>query len=137
MRCRDLMTTTVHACPGTATAYRCAQLMKNENLGFVPIVDAAQRLIGVVTDRDLAVRVLAAARPATVEVRKIMTADVVTCEPDDELALAEERMAERRIARIVVVGPYLRCLGVLSLSDVLRVEESRRVGEVLRTVTSR
>jgi CBS domain-containing protein len=137
MRCRDLMTTTVHSCRDTETAYRCAQLMRRENVGFVPVVDAEQRLVGVVTDRDLAVRVLATARAPTTELRDIMTTDMATCEPDEELREAEQRMAQRRVSRIVVMSPFRRCLGVLSLSDVVRVEESRRAGELLRSVTAR
>jgi CBS domain-containing protein len=137
MRCRDLMTTTVHACLDTVTAYRCAQLMKNESVGFVPVVDTGQHLLGVVTDRDLTVRVLAAARPSTVELREIMSADVVTCDPDEDLTVAEQRMTDRQVSRLVVVGPFRRCLGVLSLSDILRVEESGRASEVMRRLAAR
>jgi CBS domain-containing protein len=131
------MTTTIHVCRDTDTAYRCAQLMKNEKIGFVPVVNRDHHLVGVVTDRDLVVRVLAAARPPTTELCKIMTTECVTCEADEELRTAEQRMIDRRVSRIVVVEAFGRCVGVLSLADVLRVEESRRAAEVLRAVATR
>ena len=137
MRCRDLMTTTVHACRESDTVKRCGELMRDERIGFVPVLDGEQHVVGVVTDRDLAIRVLAADWPPTTRVRQVMTPDVVTCRPDDEIRVAEERMTTRLVTRVPIVDSSRRCVGILSLADVFRVEESRRAGDVLRAVAAR
>jgi CBS domain-containing protein len=111
--------------------------MKHQNVGFVPVIDATGRLVGVVTDRDLAVRVLSEGRSATTELWRIMTKEVVTFAADDDLREAEAGMIARQVSRVVITGPHGRCLGVLSISDIVRVEESRRSGQVMRGIAAR
>ncbi len=137
MRCADLMTSTVHTCREDATAAECARLMGERSIGFVPVVDADGRVVGVVTDRDLAVRVLGAGRPPRTRLAEVMTARLVTASPHDDLREVERAMADARISRIVVTGPSRRCLGIVSLSDIARVEEGSRAAGVLRAVSAR
>lgn len=131
------MVTSISTCRLETTAAECARLMGEDGIGFVPVLDARDTLAGVVTDRDLAVRVLGAGRGGETPLSQVMSIAVVTCRPDDELAVAEERMSEARVCRVVMVDGRRRCLGVLSLSDIARVEESGRVGRVLRAVSLR
>ena len=106
-------------------------------LGFLPVVDADKQVIGVITDRDLAIRVLADDLPGDTPVGQVMTQDVRICRPDDELQAAEWKMSTTRKSRLVVADDEGRCLGVLSLSDVAQADSRSRAGGVLRAVTRR
>jgi CBS domain-containing protein len=131
------MKTKVITCREEDSLYRCAQLMKEWRIGLLPVVDRGQRVVGVVTDRDIVVRAIAENRPLVTEARSIMTRDIVASGPEDELWVAEERMGSARKSRILVVDADHRCLGVISLSDVSQSEEGLRSGELLQRVTRR
>ena len=137
MRCRELMTKNVAVCSEADTAEWCAQLMRDRKVGFVPVVDADGRVSGLVTDRDLALRVVGEGRAAVTPLGAIMTRDVRVCRPEDDLQLAEERMATLRKSRLVVVDDFGRCLGVISLSDVAQADSRSHAGDVLYAVTQR
>src|SRR5262252_8634335 len=94
MKCEEVMLNHVHSCSETATAQQCARLMKAHNIGFVPVVDDQKRVVGVITDRDLALRLVAEGRPATDPISELMTfRDLLTCKPDEDIEVLEERMA--------------------------------------------
>jgi CBS domain-containing protein len=131
------MSSHVHICRETDTAVQCAHIMRRANIGFVPVVNAEASVVGVVTDRDLALRILAAGKPSTTRVQDVMTREVVSCMPDEEIAIAEDRMARAQVSRIVVTGAFSRCIGVISLSDVTRLAESGQMGRVFLDVVAR
>lgn len=137
MKCGDLMKTHVITCRETDTVHWSAQLMRDWKIGFLPVVDAKKRLTGVLTDRDLAVRVLADDRPFFTEAAQIMSANPVVCRSDEALSVAEERMTGARKSRIPVVDESGGVIGVISLSDVAQAEGRRRAGEILQEVTRR
>jgi CBS domain-containing protein len=135
MRCRDVMLTFVYRCEPSFTAAECARLMRDERIGFVPVVDNTEKVIGVVTDRDLAIKVLATGKPSSTPVGEVMSsAGLVTCRADDDLQAAEEKMARTKKGRILVLDEAGHCVGVISLSDIARVEEPRRSGDLFRRV---
>jgi CBS domain-containing protein len=136
MLCREAMTSHVFSCCDGDPADTCAQLMRDRDVGFVPVLDAVERPVGIVTDRDLAMRVLAERRPGDTPLYVFMTRDVLTCRPEDDLRVAEATMTTARKSRLVVVDEAGRCVGVLSLSDVARADRSR-AGAVLRGVSDR
>ena len=115
------------------TAVDGARLMASYDFGMVPIVDADQRLVGVVTDRDLVVRVLAKGLdPRTVDLVAIATTkNIATIDPDGSLREAEDLMAQHRVKRLPVVdGDAL--VGVVALGDVAVTSDSpREVGEAV------
>jgi CBS domain-containing protein len=127
----------VSRCHEADTVTECARMMREQNIGFVPVVDADEQVVGVVTDRDLALRVLAEGKAGPTLVSEVMTRDVRVCHPEDRIQAAERRMAETRKSRLVVVDESGRCLGVISLSDVAQVESRRRAGGVLQAITTR
>ncbi len=136
MLCRDVMKPNVFSGRDGDAVYACAQLMRDRGIGFVPVLDAEGRPIGIVTDRDLATRVLAERRPGDTPLYVIMTRDVLTCRPEDDLRVAEEIMTTARKSRILVVDAAGKCVGVVSLSDVAQADRAR-AGAVLRAVASR
>jgi CBS domain-containing protein len=137
MRCEELMTTEVRVL-GPARAVRdAARVMRDFNIGFVPICDDSQSLVGVLTDRDVTVRVVAEDRPVDTAVEEVMTEEVVTCRPEDDLARAEELMRVNQKARLVCVDEAGRVAGVISYADIAQYEDERRAGELLGDITER
>ena len=115
------------------TPMDAARLMASYDFGVVPIVDPDRRLVGVVTDRDIVIRVLASGLdPQTVELGDIATnKNLVTIGPDDTVAEARERMATNRIKRLPVVKAG-ELVGVIALGDVAVTSASaREVGETV------
>lgn len=139
MKCEDVMLTLVFKCDETSTVAECAQLMRDEQLGFVPVLDKQFNVVGVVTDRDLAVRVVAEGLDLSSPVTEVMSrGPFLSCAPEDDLHQLEQRMAETKKARALVKAPDGSLLGVISLSDIAQCERSAaRTGKLLREVTRR
>ena len=137
MRCREVMGKDLAVCQEGDTVADCAQVMRDRKIGFVPVVDGGGQVSGVVTDRDLALRVLAEKRGTGTPVSVIMTRDVRVCHPWDSLRAAERRMAEVRKSRLVVVDEDGRAVGVISLSDVAQSDTRALAGHVLYEITRR
>jgi CBS domain-containing protein len=137
MRCREVMSKMVVVCQEGDTVADCARLMRDRNIGFVPVVDGGDQVSGIVTDRDLALRVVADERGPDTPVSAVMTRDVRVCHPWDTLRAAERKMAEVRKSRLVVVDEDGHCAGVISLSDVAQTETRALAGHVLYEITQR
>jgi len=137
MRCGDVMKQDIVWCWGTEPVSQVALRMRDHGVGFVPVVDGSGRVVGTITDRDLAIRVLANESSPRMPVESVMSTRVLTCKPWDPLAHAEERMMRYKKSRIVCVDEWDRPVGVISLSDVADVERGMRSGEVLRSITQR
>ncbi len=137
MLCRDVMKKKVHVCHENDTVERCAQIMRDRNIGFLPVVDAEGLVCGLVTDRDLAVRILAEGRDPRTEVTAVMTRDVRVCQAKEPLRTAERKMAAVRKSRLVVVDDRHRCVGVISLSDIAQADSRPLAGHLLYEVTQR
>ena len=135
MRVNELMSGP-KCCSETDSVRRCATLMKEQSIGFVPICDDDGKPIGAVTDRDLAIRVLAEGRSADETISAFMTRDTVFCSADDDVEDAERLMRERRKSRIMVCDEQGRLVGVVSLADVADVESSRTIGQTFQQVKS-
>jgi CBS domain-containing protein len=138
MRCRDVMLNLVYTCPENGSVLECARKMRDEKIGFIPVTSADGKLVGVLTDRDITVRVVAENKPFTIPVKEVMSiGELVTCTPDDDLVFLEKRMASEKKSRAVVLEKG-QLVGVISLSDIARAETSaRRTGALLRDVTQR
>jgi CBS domain-containing protein len=116
MKVREAMTREVKvAAPGDTLA-QAAQTMAEADIGFLPIADG-DRLVGTLTDRDIAVRGVAAGKGPDALVREAMTADVRYCFEDEDLAEAAQNMGELQVRRLPVLNREKRLVGVLSLAD--------------------
>lgn len=115
-----------------------AQVMREHNTGFLPVVDAYSKVVGVLTDRDITLRVTAEDLPASsTRVEDVMSRDVVACRPDDDVRRCEALMATHRKSRLPVCDEEGRLVGVISLSDVAQCDRSLEVGATLREITGR
>ena len=120
MRARDIMTREPECCRPDQTARDAARVMRDRDCGCVPIVDDGGSVIGIVTDRDLAVRGIAMGKESTTKLNDLMTPAASCCGPDDDLRDVEQRMAELQIRRIPIVDTSGRCLGIISQADIAR-----------------
>jgi CBS domain-containing protein len=138
MKCRELMTPHPSTCTPQATVQAAALIMSEEDVGIVPIVDPeTNRLVGVVTDRDLCLDVVAAGKhPETLRVDSIVHGPPVTCHADDDIALCFRRMEQAQVRRIPIVDDGGLCVGIIAQRDiVLQVAEPERVSTLLREIS--
>jgi len=108
-------------CTPSASTVEAARIMKDEDVGIVPVVEdaASRKLVGVVTDRDLCLQVIAEDRqPSKVKVEVCMTQNPVTCSPDDDLEDLMDLMEEHQVRRIPIVEKGGKLVGIVSTADV-------------------
>src|SRR5215207_7489171 len=119
MKARDIMTRDPACVTETDTAQQVAQLMADNDCGCLPVIDGrtSDRVIGVVTDRDLAVRGIARGRSPDTPVRDLMTPTASCCSPDADLQDVERVMADRQIRRVVVADADGCACGIISQAD--------------------
>jgi CBS domain-containing protein len=138
-KCSDVMTESLVYSSPEDTVSHVAQLMKMEDIGPVLIVDNedSRRLVGIVTDRDLALKVVAEGRdPQTTKVEEVMTRKLITCRPDDDVESAMKAMAQYQLRRIPVVDEDNRLVGIISQADVAtRVDEPEKTAEVVKEIS--
>jgi CBS domain-containing protein len=138
MQCKDLMKRDVECLLLAHTAQVAAQRMRLMNVGFLPVCNEAMQVLGTLTDRDLALRLVALDLPASsTTVDELLTPGAVACHPEDEIGGAARLMADRRVSRILVVDDEGVLVGVISLSDIARLEAGPSAAETLRQVADR
>lgn len=137
MRCEDIMSRPVSCVRDTETVQAAAGLMEKENVGFLPVCAEPGHVVGVLTDRDIALRVAAPnIEAATTPVGRVMSREVVSCHETDTIEEASRLMARTKKSRILVVDARGKPAGVISLADLARVEEPF-VTRTIRQVASR
>lgn len=127
MKARDIMTENPATITPETPAREAARLMETHDVGSLPVVEGTERrLVGVVTDRDLALRVLGRGESPEVQVREVMSGNVHCCKAEDSLDEVENAMARNQVRRIPIVDDNNRVLGVVAQADLAR--ERRAVG---------
>ena len=138
-KCKDVMTQNPVCCLPTDTVSKAAQLMKDEDVGSIPVVEDEQtmKLIGIVTDRDLALQVVAPERDASsTQVEDVMTYEVVTCRASDDVQKAVDAMAQHQLRRMPVIDGDHRIVGIISQVDVAtRVDRSEEIAEMVKEIS--
>jgi CBS domain-containing protein len=138
-KCSDVMTKNPVACLPEDTAAKAAQLMKSVDVGSIPVIESkhTNKLVGIVTDRDLALRVVADNHTAdAVTVGDVMTHEVVTCHIDDNIEMAVEAMAQNQLRRIPVVDANQKLVGIISQADVAtRIDQANETAEMVKEIS--
>ena len=131
---REAMTASPRAVQVSTSTVEAAQLMASENVGSLPVVEG-NRLVGMVTDRDLVLEVVAKERdPATTTVGEICSRNPVTVRAEEPLDDALQRMAKEQVRRVPVVeGEEL--VGIVSQADVARLADSQATGELVEEIS--
>ena len=139
MNCREVMTENPVCCLPTDTVSMAARVMRREAVGPVPVINDEQskQLIGIVTDRDLAIRVVAEARdPNHTMVSDVMTSTIFACRPEDNLSTAIKAMEVNQIRRIPVVEEDGKIAGIISQGDVaVRIHEPEMTAEMVEEIS--
>ena len=137
--CGEVMTKDPVCSLPNNTVKKVAQLMKRGNIGSVPIVEDEQTrtLVGIVTDRDLALKIVAKGRDAnTTKVEKVMTRQVVTCRAEDDVQKALDVMAKNQLRRIPIVDDDNRIVGIIAQADVAtRVNQPEITATVVKEIS--
>ena len=121
MKAQDIMTANPVCCTPADSVMDVALAMREHDCGCVPIVDPESGvLVGVITDRDLAVRGLAAGRGAQARVGELMSEMPSCCSEEDDVSVVERLMSERQVRRVPVVDGEGCCIGIVSQADVAR-----------------
>ncbi|MBI4212418.1 MAG: CBS domain-containing protein [Deltaproteobacteria bacterium] len=117
--CGQIMTSNPVCCVGNDTIEYVAQCMRNYDVGPILIVEnnLTKKLIGIVTDRDIALKMAEGLNPKTTPVSQVMTRNIVSCQEEDTIADALQVMADHRIRRIPVLDNANHLVGIISQSD--------------------
>jgi CBS domain-containing protein len=131
MRVQDVMTRNVKSCQPEATVDQAAMMMWDYDCGVLPVVDSDGRVMGMITDRDIAIAASTRGRLTTqIKVGEVMSGNVYACAEDEDIKSALHTMRRERVRRLPVINREGKLAGILSINDiVLRAEESR-VGRV-------
>ena len=131
---REAMTSNPASVEPRTTAAEAARTMKSEDVGSLPIVEDG-RLVGVVTDRDLAIRILAEDKSTDTPVGEIASKDVVTVDPQQSLEEAARLMAEHQVRRLPVTEEDGKLVGILAQADVAQAGDDSLTGEVVQQIS--
>ncbi len=138
-KCSDVMTPDPVCCTPDDGILRIAQIMKQQDVGSVPVVESAQsrRLVGIVTDRDLVVKVLAEGRGIEGStVAAAMTGNPASCQETDDVDRAVKLMSERQVRRMPIVDAEGRLVGIIAQADVAtRVNRDHKTGELVEAIS--
>ena len=134
-RIRDIMTSNPSTVEPDKTVVDAARIMKQEDAGVVPVTENG-RLTGMVTDRDIAIRVVAEGRdPQSTPVREVASKDLVTVDPQQDLDEALRLMAQHQVRRLPVVEEDGRLVGVVAQADVARHGDDTQTGQVVQEIS--
>ena len=137
--CGDVMTKNPVCCHPDDTVAKAAKLMKSENVGSVPVVEdeKTRKLVGIVTDRDLALKVVAKALDAKATmVAAVMARKVVTCRAEDDVQKAVDAMSEHQLRRIPIVDGDNKIVGIIAQADVAtRVNQPAKTAEMVKEIS--
>jgi CBS domain-containing protein len=135
----QVMTKQPTSCVASETVEKVAQQMKTEDVGSIPVIDTRQsnRLIGIVTDRDLVLKVIASGRdPRSTRVEEVMTYNPVTCRETQDVQTVMDTMSEYQIRRIPVLDDQGRLTGIISQADLAtRLDNPKKTAQVLEEIS--
>jgi CBS domain-containing protein len=134
MLCEEVMKREVEFVDPKERIERAARLMRDNDVGFLPVCDEKRQVVGTLTDRDIVVRGIAEGRDGKDRVQDVMTDDVVGCQPTDDIRRAEQLMSEHKITRMLCLDDVGRLLGVLSLSDLAPYQEEEATSATYKRV---
>jgi len=138
LRCRDIMTRDVVSCRRDSNLREVARLMRDEDTGAIPVLDEGGKVIGIVTDRDIIIRVLADRDKNldAVIVEDAMTDEVFAVRPNDRVVDCIKKMGNKQVRRILVTDDHDRLKGIISLGDVAtEAEYDRELAEAVEDIS--
>jgi CBS domain-containing protein len=141
MKVQEIMTRDPACCTANDTVQHAAKLMAEHDCGCIPVVDDLQskKIVGTITDRDIACRCVAVGKESGSVVSDVMSANPSCCGPNDDVREVERVMSERQVRRVPIVDQSGCCVGMVSQADLARAEDrgvtDREVGRVIERVS--
>ena len=141
MKANDVMSKDPSCCTPNDTVRDAAKLMVEHDCGCIPIVDdqSSKRVVGTITDRDIACRCMAEGRTADTRIGDVMSPNPVCCRPEDDVNEIERVMSERKVRRIPIVDNGGCCVGIVSQADLARAKNrgvsDREVSQLVERVS--
>lgn len=137
--CKEVMTSNPVCCLPNEVVSDVAQLMKSENVGSIPVIEnrETRELIGILTDRDLAVKVIAAGRDAAnTKIKDVMRPDPFTCLESDDVQKALDAMSTHQVRRLPVIDQNRRIVGIIAQGDIAtRLDQPQKTGELVAKIS--
>ena len=133
MKIEDIMTRDVRTCVASDSLATAAQIMWEIDCGAVPVLDSEDRVVGIITDRDIAIRGVGEGCAPDARVRDIMSSEVKYCYADEETGEVLDNMAQIQVRRLPVVDQDKRLVGIVSIGDLAKEEQSAS-GEALSDI---
>ncbi len=138
-KCSEVMTKTPICCLANDTVLKAAGWMKSQNVGSIPVIENEQtkNLVGIVTDRDLALKIVAKGLEAkSTSVEAVMTRKVVSCHAEDDLQKALEAMAKHQLRRIPIVDSDNQVVGIIAQADIAtRVNQPEKTASMVKEIS--
>lgn len=138
-KCHEVMTKDPVCCLPNDLALKAAELMKSGNIGSIPVIEneEGKKLIGIVTDRDLTLKIVAQGLDSkTRKIETLMSRNIVTCHPDDDLQKALDIMAEHQLRRLPVVDENGRIRGIIAQADIAtRSDQPNKTAELVKEIS--
>lgn len=135
MRVSEVMTREVRVANPDQTICDAARLMAELDAGVLPVGEG-DRLVGMITDRDIAVRAVAQDMPPSTKVREVMSAEVLYCFDDQELDDIAQNMSDVKVRRLPVVNREKRLVGIISLGDLAKGENAATTGQAVADIST-
>ena len=135
-RCREIMSSNVRTASPDTPLREVAIMMRDGDVGSLPVVDGG-KLVGIVTDRDIAVRAVAEGMDVSAPVSQAMTTEIYSVRPDDFVFEAIRVMGDKQVRRIPVVEESGELAGIIAMADIaLEMEDEREIAETLEDISS-
>ena len=139
IKCEEVMTKNPVCCVPSDNVVKAAQLMNRADIGSIPIIETehTKKLVGMLTDRDLALKIVAEGRdPKSTKAEEVMTRNVVTCLMDDDLQKALDLMAEYQLRRIPVLVNSNGIVGIIAQADVAtRLDQPEKTAAMVKEIS--
>jgi CBS domain-containing protein len=135
MRVSEVMTPNVERLPPDAALSEAGMKMREHDIGVVPVYEG-DRLIGMITDRDIAIRAVANGKsPGEMTVREAMSPGISYCFEDQDIREAGKQMREKKVRRLIVLNREKRLVGIVSLGDLAAQGDEKVAGKALEAVS--
>lgn len=135
-RCREIMTSSVKTASREMSLAAVARLMRDGDMGALPVVEG-ERLVGIVTDRDIVVRAIAEGKDYSTAIGDVMTTEIYSVKPDDYVFEAIRLMGDKQVRRVPITDEAGALVGIIAMADVaLETEDQREIAETLEEISS-
>jgi CBS domain-containing protein len=135
MKVREAMTSDVRLTHPEQTIREAAQLMADQDIGALPVGEN-DRLVGMVTDRDITVRAVARGMGPDARIREVMSSEVMYCFDDEDLEDVAHNMGDIKVRRLPVLDRDKRLVGIIAISDLARREDDKELGRAVAGISA-